>query len=194
MNTIARQPNKSRLELHLTCGAMHAAQIPSFVEVCEQVGLKPLLIDLAHGEQKQQPMATTWLRGDLAEAKAEAMALAQWLARAGMAVLRVKVEAPIESHESLEWPSQYFRWHGKLRLRDVSALQQLCEEHGARLSRDDIGDELDVHVVTLRSHEPLAGFKARVAALAAHLDREGWPLMKQHSQVCLHDSSLHAAA
>jgi hypothetical protein len=109
-------------------------------------------------------------------------------------VLRVKVEAPLEDHEGLGRPGQYFRWHGKLRLRDASALQQLCEEHGARLSRDDIGDEPDIHVVTLRSHEPLVGFKARVAALAAHLEREGWPLMKQHSQICLHDSSLQAAA
>jgi hypothetical protein len=193
MSTIPKQL-KSRLELHLTCGAMHAAQIPSFVEVCEQVGLKPLLIDLADGEQKQQPMATTWLRGDLAEAKAEAMALAQWLARAGMAVLRVKVEAPLEEHDSLGRPGQYFRWHCKLRMRDASALQHLCEEHGARLSRDDIGDEADVHVVTLHSHEPLAGFRARVAALAAHLEREGWPLMRQQSQICMHDSSLQAAA
>jgi len=188
MNTIARQPNKSRLELHLTCGAMHAAQIPSFVEVCEQVGLKPLLIDLAHGEQKQQPMATTWLRGDLAEAKAEAMALAQWLARAGMAVLRVKVEAPIQGHECLSRPDEYFEWHGKLRMHDASALQHLCETHGARLSRNSLKDEADVRFVTLRSREPLDRFKARVAALAGQLEREGWPLLKQDTEICLHDS------
>ncbi|WP_295981280.1 hypothetical protein [uncultured Variovorax sp.] len=193
MKTIPNQ-TRSRLELHLTCGAMHATQIPSFVEVCEQVGLKPLLVDLPHGEQKQQPMATIWLRGDLADAKAEAMALAQWLAHAGMAVQRVKVEAPLEEHESLGRPGHYFRWNGKLRLRDTSALQPLCEAHGVRLSRDHIGDEPDVHFMTLRSHEPLAGFKARVAALAAHLEREGWPLMKQHSQICLHDSSLQASS
>ncbi|WP_395317799.1 hypothetical protein [Variovorax sp. UC74_104] len=179
---------KGRLELHLTCGAMDAARIPSFVEVCEQVGLKPLLIDLAHGEQKQQPMATTWLRGDLAEAKAEAMALAQWLARAGMAVLRVKVEAPIQGHECLSRPGEYFEWHGKLRVHDASALQHLCETHGARLSRNSLKGETDVRFVTLRSREPLDGFRARVAALAGQLERQGWPLLKQETEICLLDS------
>ena len=187
MKTIPRL-RKGRLELHLTCGAMDAARIPSFVEVCEQVGLKPLLIDLAHGEQKQQPMATTWLRGDLAEAKAEAVALAQWLARAGMAVLRVKVEAPIQGHECLSRPDEYFEWHGKLRVHDASALQHLCERDGARLWRNSLKGQTDACFVTLRSREALDGFKARVAALADQLERQGWPLLKQETEICLLDS------
>ncbi len=179
---------KSMLELHLTCGALHASQIPFFVSVCEQVGLKPLLIDLPHGEQKQQPMATAWLRGDLAYVKAEAMALAQWLARAGMAVLRVKVEAPLQGHESLSRPDEYFEWHGKLRLHDASALQHLCETHGARLSRNSLKGETDMRFVTLRSRDPLAVFRSRVSALAEQLERDGWPLLKQDAEICLHDS------
>ena len=42
--------------------------------------------------------------------------------------------------------------------------------------------------VTLRSREPLDRFKARVAALAGQLEREGWPLLKQDTEICLHDS------
>ncbi|MFS2168162.1 hypothetical protein [Variovorax sp. Varisp62] len=179
---------KRALKLHLTCCALQESQIAAFVVVCEQVGLKPMLIDLAHGEQKQQPIATGWLRGTLEEAKAEAMALGQWLARAGMAVRRVKIEAPVQGWERLSQPDQYFEWRGKLQLHDASALQHLCETHGARLSRNSLMGETGMRFVTLRSREPLAGFKTRMAALAGQLEREGWPLLKQDSELCLHDS------
>ena len=95
---------KGMLELHLTCGTLHDGQISSFVALCEQVGLRPLLIDSHHGEPRRQPSAAAWLRADLEEAKAEAMALAQWLARAGMAVLGVKVDARVSDTQYLERP------------------------------------------------------------------------------------------
>jgi hypothetical protein len=179
---------KRALKLHLTCGVLQESQMAAFVVVCEQVGLKPMLIDLAHGEQKQQPIATGWLRGTLEEAKAEAMALGQWLARAGMAVRRVKIEASVQGWERLSQPDQYFEWRGKLLLHNASALQHLCETHGARLSRNSLMGETGMRFVTLRSREPLAGFKARVAALAGQLEREGWLPLKQDSEICLHDS------
>jgi hypothetical protein len=180
---------KPMLELHLTCGALHASQIPFFVAACEQVGLRPLLID-HDGERKPQPSASAWLRADFEEAKAEAMALAQWLARAGMAVLGVKVDAPVQDCERLGRTGKYFEWRGKLRqLHDLSALQLLCEAHGAQLSRDNLRQEADTCFVTLRSREPLAAFRLRVAALGEQLERDGWPLLKQDSEICLHDSS-----
>jgi hypothetical protein len=189
---------KGMLELQLTCGALHDSQIPFFVATCEQVGLRPLLIDHHHPhphgvEQPQrQPSATAWLRADLEEARAEAMALAQWLAHAGMSVLDVKVDAPVQDFERLGRGSQdgcsgqYFEWRGTLRQpQDMAALQDLCKAHGAQLSRDSLRDAC---FVTLRSREPLAAFDARVQAIAAQLARDGWPLLKQHSEVCLHDS------
>lgn len=183
---------KDMLELHLTCGALQDNQISSFVALCEQVGLRPLLIDSHHGEPRRQPSATAWLRADLEEAKAEAMALAQWLARAGMAVLGVKVDAPVQPAQSLKRPGQYFEWRGKLRpvsgLHDLSALRVLCEAHGAQLSRDGLREEADTCFVTLRGRESLSAFSAGVFALCEHLARDGWPLLKQHHEICLHDS------
>ncbi len=147
---------KSRLELHLTCDVPHESQIPFSVAVCEQIGLRPLLIDHHRdngGERNRQLSATAWLRADLEEAKAEAMALAQWLARAGMAVLGVKVDAPVQDADQLDCDGQYFEWRGKLRQQqcDMSALQQLCEAHGAQLSRDSLREEACTCFVTLRS-------------------------------------------
>lgn len=191
---------KPMLKLHLTCGALHASQIPFFVAVCEQAGLRPLLIDHHHhrsehdhahdgSERKQQPSAIAWLRADFEEAKAEAMALAQWLARAGMAVLGVKVDAQVHDADRLGRAGRYFEWRGKLRqLHDLSALQQLCEAHGAQLSRDSLHEEADTCFLTLRSHEPLDAFRLRVVVLCEQLHRDGWPLLAQDSEICLHDS------
>jgi hypothetical protein len=184
---------KGMLELQLTCGALHDSQIPFFIATCEQVGLRPLLIDHHHDAgQPRQPSATAWLRADLHEVRAEAMALAQWLARAGMAVLSVKVDAPVQDSGRFGQGvhgGQYFEWRGTLRRpQDMAALQAACKAHGAQLSRDSLSDARDTCFATLRSREPLAGFDARVAALTEHLAREGWPLLKQDSEVCLHDS------
>jgi hypothetical protein len=188
------------LELQLTCGALPEADIPFFVALCEQVGLRPLLIDHAHprdddGSRRQQPSAIAWLRADFEETMAEATALAQWLARAGMAVLGVKVDAPVHDAHSLLRAGQYFEWRGKLQqLHDLSALQRLCDAHGAQLSRDILRDEADTCFVTLRSREPLAAFRACVAALASQLAHEGWPLLRQDAEICLHDSRETPAA
>jgi hypothetical protein len=184
---------KSRLELHLTCDVPHESQIPFFVAVCEQIGLRPLLIDHHRdngGERNRQLSATAWLRADLEEAKAEAMALAQWLARAGMAVLGVKVDAPVQDADQLDCDGQYFEWRGKLRQQqcDMSALQQLCEAHGAQLSRDSLREEACTCFVTLRSCESLEEFTSRVSAVTGQLERDGWPVLKQDSEICLLDS------
>lgn len=216
---------KGMLELQLTCGALHDSQIPLFVATCEQVGLRPLLIDHHHPQPhphphahphahpdshghppggqppQRQPSATAWLRADLEEARAEAMALAQWLAHAGVAVLDVKVDAPVQDLERFGpsgthgehghhgyggYQGRYFEWRGKLRQpNEMAALQALCKVHGAQLSRDNLRDTC---FVTLRSREPQAGFDARVEALAQQLAHGGWPLLKQQSEVCLHDS------
>ncbi|MFM9924271.1 hypothetical protein VLK31_14855 [Variovorax sp. H27-G14] len=185
---------KDMLELHLTCGALPDGQISSFVTLCEQVGLRPLLIDSHHGEPRR-PSATAWLRADLEEAKAEAMALAQWLARAGMAVLGVKVDAPVQHMQHtqrLSHAGQYFEWRGMLRpvcgLQALSALRALCEVHGAQLSRDGLREEADTCFVTLRARGSLSAFSASVAALTGQLAQDGWLLLKQHSEICLHDS------
>lgn len=191
---------RGMLELQLTCGALHESQIPLFVVLCEQIGLRPLLID--HGgngsgehRPQRQPSATAWLRADLEEAKAEAMALAQWLARAGMAVLGVKVDAAVQEADRLDRADQYFEWRGKLRQPgDLPALQRVCEAHGAWLSRDSLREEAGNCFVTLRSREPLAEFTSRVAALTGQLQRDGWPLLKQGSEICLHDSRELSAA
>ncbi|SEK15315.1 hypothetical protein SAMN05216567_12073 [Variovorax sp. OK605] len=183
---------KDMLELHLTCGTLQDGQISLFVSLCEQVGLRPLLIDSHHGEPMWQPSATAWLRADLEEAKAEAMALAQWLARAGMAVLGVKVDARVSEAQRLGRPGQYFEWRGKLRpvsgLHELSALRTLCEAHGAQLSRDGLREEADTCFVTLRGRASLAEFSAGVDALTGHLAQDGWPLLQQDSELCLHDS------
>ena len=180
---------KGMLELHLTCGALHDSQIPLFVATCEQVGLRPLLIDHHHGVQQRQPSATAWLRANLEEARAEAMALAQWLAHAGMAVLDVKVDAPVHDSERFGHPGRYFEWRGKLRqLHDMADLRRLCEVHGAQLSRDSLREDADTCFVTLCSREPWAEFSARVQALTDQLAHDGWPLLKQDAEICLHDS------
>jgi hypothetical protein len=48
---------KGMLELQLTCGALHDSQIPLFVATCEQVGLRPLLIDHHHPQPHPHPHA-----------------------------------------------------------------------------------------------------------------------------------------
>ena len=118
------------------------------VALCERIGVRCVLIELATGRTPSQPMTAAYHRGELASVMNEVESHHEALVEGGFSVIRVKLEAvatnegvPISDEEAASFPDAYFEFHAKLRLAELTssldALRTLCLAHGAHLSHND---------------------------------------------------------
>lgn len=182
-------------ELHLTTHALAAHQVDDFVAICQQLGAKALLIELAQGQVMQQPMLSkVALLPDVAAALTLAAADAASLKSSGFAVSRTKLEVPATHAAYLAATSPgpagtpYFEWHGKVSYVRAPELLAVCARHQAHLSANALKDSVLTRFVTLREYGPLAVFEQRVAELVQALQAH-WPIQKQQAEYCLYDSN-----
>jgi hypothetical protein len=140
---------RGTFEAHMTVDAASQERRDTFRALCEQIGVKCVLIELAAGRSPSQPMTAKYHRGDLTTVLAEVQGHYEKLIQAGFGVVRVKLEAvannkgvPLSDEEAAAkaFEGAYFEFHAKLRLDkegSLDSLRALCAEHGAHLSHND---------------------------------------------------------
>lgn len=203
---LAARPGRGTFEGHVTVAA--AGPLDEFRAACAGLGVKPVLIELPHGETPTQLMTAAYVRGGLADAAARVAGVARGLRAAGFAVERVKLEAvatndgvPETDAGARAFPADcYFEFHVKLALpagADRDAPRAVCERHGARLSRNafkaDAGRE--ERFVTLRVYD--AGRESasrRLDALLADLAAAGVAVLNTVREYTLFDSAVELDA
>jgi hypothetical protein len=140
---------RGTFEAHMTVDAGPERR-EAFAMLCERIGVKCVLIELAAGRSPSQPMTAAYHRGDLATVLGEIERHYVGLVEGGFSVVRVKIEAvatnagvPVTDDEATAFPDAYFEFHAKLRLPKtddnvgLESLLDLCVRHGAHLSRND---------------------------------------------------------
>src|SRR5262249_51767202 len=113
-------------EAHMTVDAPNPEQRDVFRSLCDAIGVKCVLIELAAGRSPSQPMTAKYHRGNLTTVLAEVQSHYEKLLEAGFKVVRVKLEAvannpgvPLTNEEILSnkaFETAYFEFHAKLRL------------------------------------------------------------------------------
>jgi hypothetical protein len=194
-------PCRGTFEAHLTVRADTPERREGFRSLCAEMGVKCVLIKLARGESRSQPMTASYHRGELAGVLGEVESLHARLWEGGFPVVRVKLEAivtnagvPVTDAEAGAWPEGYFEFHAKLRLAadsDIEALRSLCGRHGAHLSRNERKRDQDGETerfVTLRVYR--AGRERAVAAceaLLADLAAAGLTVVGRQNEFTVYD-------
>src|SRR5262245_57911588 len=87
---LAGRAGSGTCEAHVTVGSLDPAGLDRFGDLCGQLGVKCVVIELPEGATRSQPMTASYHRGELAAAVAEVAALAQGVRAAGFDVVRVK--------------------------------------------------------------------------------------------------------
>lgn len=155
---------RGTFEAHMTVDAATPQRREVFRALCDEIGVKCVLIELATGRSPSQPMTAKYHRGDLTTVLEEVQSHYEKLLTAGFLVVRVKLEAvannkgvPLSDEEAAAkgFEGAYFEFHAKLRLDregSLDALRALCAEHGAHLSHNDrkVERETRDRFVTLR--------------------------------------------
>ncbi len=198
---LRKLPCRGTFEAHLTVRADGPERREEFRRLCAALGVKCVLIELARGVSRSQPMTASYHRGALDKVLGEVEALHTRLWEGGFAVVRVKLEAvatnpgvPLTDEETAAWPEGYFEFHAKLRLptgTDLEPLRALCVRHGAHLSRNarkrEEGSDTE-RFVTLRVHGAGRGrASAAYEALLRDLADGGFPVVGQQREFTVFD-------
>jgi hypothetical protein len=170
---------RGTFESHITIEAADLTERQRFQAVCQQLGVKCVLIELPEGVTRSQPMTACHHHGDIGLVLEEVISLCGNLRALGFTLLRVKLEAvatndgvPDTEAEAAQFPpGNYFEFHLKLPLpanTDYETLRTCCARHTARLSRNALKTEHDgryERFVTLRLYG--VGRKTAFAGLDA---------------------------
>jgi hypothetical protein len=151
---LAGQVGSGTFEAHVTVEASDLVDRERFRAVCEELGVKCVLIELPAGARRSQPMTSTYHRGDLAVVVEEVAELAGALRQRGFAATRVKLEAvitntgvPASDDEARAFPAgNYFEFHVKAALpadADLEPLRAICQRHTAHLSSNALKRDED---------------------------------------------------
>lgn len=186
-------PESRSFEIHITVEILSPQFEPDFVKLCEQMGVKPLLIELERGKHRHQPvMAKATQATSLETVLREAATYIDTLyGKQIYDPIRTKIRIPAaDAHHINVNPlfGPYFEWHGKVPYERTDELRALCEEYGAHLSHNALKGATHTRHVTLREPGTRKRFTQRVAGLVAALGGQGWPVTKQQSTYCIYDS------
>ncbi len=162
------QTDAGSFEAHVTIAPGDPAYVERFTNLCDQLAVKAVVIELPRGETRSQPMTASYHHGNLAAVLDEVHALARRIATQEFDVTRIKLEAvgrnpmtPQTDAEARTSPSNYFEYHVKLLLGpddDLAAIEAVCSRHCAHLSRNANArklraDGLAERFVTQRVHD-----------------------------------------
>jgi hypothetical protein len=201
---LEQAPYEGAFESHVTVEAADLAARERFRGICDQLGVKCVLIELPEGATRSQPMTACYHHGAMASVLAEVEAICRELRGAGFVITRVKLEAvatnagvPDSDEEAARLPRRnYFEFHVKLLLppsADLAALRTCCDRHGARLSRNALKTEQDgrsERFVTMRVYGVgrRSAF-ARLEALERDLAAAGFVQVNRQREYTIFDSA-----
>jgi hypothetical protein len=178
-------------ELHLTTRPIAADNLPAFIELCKGVGATALIVELAHGRHRVQPMLTLKCDRPRGELSGGVDHLATQMDAHGYEVIRCKVEVDLaETGPAILDNAAYLEWHGRsiVLAEELVDLSDLCAVHDGHLSRNTL-HETNRRYITLRAADH-ASLAEKVRGLVAALSRGGWTVEKQRWESVLHDSNI----
>ncbi len=155
-------------EAHITVGELQGDQLAYFKLVCQDLGVKPILIQLSRGKHVMQPMTSSNHAGTLEQVVTRLKEIAEEFRhpKNSWNVTRIKVEAapwntdiPQNNNEASKHPeTNYFEYHLKLLLggeEERITAKYACELHGAHLSSNAFKKRSDGKIenfATMRSY------------------------------------------
>lgn len=144
----------SLYESHVTVGGGSPEE---WAALCEALGIKPLHIELATGDYREQLMCAAVFDGTLEAARAYTFGIEAAAEAHGFLVLRTKMETPLDkASESIAYA--YHEAHVKMLLRadEARTLADVADAAGMHLSRNlfqvDV-DGLEKWYLTARAYD-----------------------------------------
>ncbi|AFY52873.1 hypothetical protein Riv7116_0269 [Rivularia sp. PCC 7116] len=199
------QPSyRGTFEAHVTVKADNLAWRVKFNELCQNLNIKCVFIELPQGVVRSQPMTASYHYGTLKDVLQKINRIAQKIKNADFEITRIKIEAmvsnrdiPISDIEAQKLPkSNYFEFHVKVILpasENLEVLRNYCLRHDAHLSTNafkKLADGKQTRFITMRIYD--MGYKSaqtRFDNLLQFLKAKEFKLSQQQREYTVYDSN-----
>ena len=181
-------------EFHVTLDDLNQEEKQSFIRICNEEKVKPVLIELDQGEHIHQPMITGIVHSEVySDVECVIEGISTKFRNNGFTVMRTKVEIPAKEEHFFKQPMlpqsrPYLEWHGKVQVDDVHRLKQICAGTGGHISRNSLLKDGSIRFVTVREYEQVNHFYKSVAEIHHILQTNQIELIKQQYELCIYDS------
>ncbi|MBV6623993.1 MAG: hypothetical protein KI793_13830 [Rivularia sp. (in: Bacteria)] len=200
------QPSyKGTFEAHITVSANNSAFTEKFNQLCRDLNVKCVFIQLPQGATRYQLMTASYHHGDFKAVLQQINQIAQKIKKADFEIIRIKIEAmvsnrdiPQQDIEAQKLPSSnYFEFHVKAILsasENLQVLRKYCLQHDAHLSTNafkKLTDGKQQRFITMRVYG--VGYKSaqkRFDNLLLHLKAKGFKFSQQQREYTVYDSNL----
>ena len=204
------QPSyRGTFEAHITVSAVNSAFKEKFHQICQNLNVKCVFIELPLGATRSQPMTASYHHGTLKDVLQQINQIAQNIVNADFEITRIKIEAmvsnqdiPISNIEAQKLPpSNYFEFHVKAILsadENLEVLRKYCLQHKAHLSANafkKLVDGKQQRFITMRVYG--VGYKSaqqRFDNLLLHLKAKGYKLSQQQREYTVYDNNSNLDA
>ncbi len=182
-------------EIHITTTELDETLLQEFVDFCDTIKAKPILIELPVGQQRQQPMISKMIKlEDPQEIHPVLVELEASFVAAGFPVERVKVEVPLEdaTEGQVAFPKfygAYYEWHGRFQTDDPAELAKACANINVHVSRNALKGKNNTRLVTMRDFYTETTFTKRIHNVKSILKNRGFVLEKDEAEYCVFDSN-----
>ena len=192
-------------EAHITIDLLDTHEKIKFQDLCEDLSIKAIQIELARGDAPVQPMTCSRHQGNFVKVFEEVKTLANHLTQAGFEVSRLKIEASpfnegipqnnadLKNHSD----KNYFEHHLKVLIsqeQNRETLLAVCAKYRAHLSRNAFktfsGGEYE-NFITLRLYE--MGKKEsdlKFENLKKEVQNAGFIVQKSITEYCVYDDNI----
>lgn len=180
-------------EIHLTTSRISEKEIPKFEKFCQDINVKPILIELSSGIHSQQPMISKVIRiSDENSLIEEVEAIELKFEKMNYRIIRRKIEVPYwhleESKSFFKESKKYLEWHGKISIDRNQLIKDVLIKYGAHLSKNSLKSDPNRKFLTMRSEEDISDFKSKIDRLKIDLSAQGISIFKEELEYCIFDS------
>ncbi len=193
---IIKKKRQVLFEVHITVVEINENDISTFVDFCEKIKVKPILIELEEGVVTQQPMISKVFNNiPRNELLAEIENLKEKFIQANYTITRVKVEVPVSCiKEGInafpDFKGRYFEWHGKVKHHDFKQLKLLVNRiNKAHLSKNSLKGDSERRFVTLRNYMSEQSFNVEIYKLKELFKKEKIHIFKEEYEYVVFDSN-----
>lgn len=193
---------KIPFEIHVTVQIVNTHQIDMFQHLCEEINVKPILLDLHSSDVVIKDMMTSsTLFGNNADALFEMERICRFLSAHGFVIQRKKIETvpwhPAAPIDEQDMPTNcYFESHLGVIVNDEEKVKlvQIAEHHDLHISRNafkKLEDDRYVIMATKRSYDmSRSAFEAEVAKCKQVLELRDFTIEREIIEFSVYDSNI----
>lgn len=184
-----------QVEIHITTQGINNAEVDRFINFCNDINAKPIVIELPVGEVLQHPMISKRVEANnQLELNNIVFDLKNKFLAANYTISRVKLEVDSKNVEEgklffPEFKGGYYEWHAKVYHDDLKEIYRFAKMANVHVSKNGLKGIENRRILTIRETERASQFHNKIKNVKYHFQRNGVEIVNEEHEYCIFDSN-----